>query len=207
MPEKCCAAFRLYFHVRRFYRPRIDGLSKSMGMVGSGFDSGDGLLRVCRGAQARADQSGARTRLLRDQARRAARRGVPPWAAAAAARFAGRAETLSLLGLQAKAIAGLLIVDAETGETLFRKRNADAILFLLRARRAFTTALALAKLGPDYKLPHHPQKRAAHDLAGRHAFPWRCRTGRARRDPESLEPQISFRAEWKSLTGRRKKVR
>ena len=73
-----------------------------------------------------------------------------PRRAAAAARFAGRAETLLAASPASKGDWGLLIVDAETGETLF-ERNADGYFVPASNMKLFTTALALAKLGPDYK--------------------------------------------------------
>jgi D-alanyl-D-alanine carboxypeptidase/D-alanyl-D-alanine-endopeptidase (penicillin-binding protein 4) len=71
-------------------------------------------------------------------------------AAAAAARFAGRAATLLAASPASKGDWGLLIVDAETGETLF-ERNADGYFVPASNMKLFTTALALARLGPDYK--------------------------------------------------------
>jgi D-alanyl-D-alanine carboxypeptidase/D-alanyl-D-alanine-endopeptidase (penicillin-binding protein 4) len=73
-----------------------------------------------------------------------------PKRAAAAARFAVRVD--SLLGAMpaSKGDWGLLIVDAQTGETLFEK-NADGYFVPASNMKLFTTALALAKLGPDYK--------------------------------------------------------
>ena len=75
---------------------------------------------------------------------------LPKRAAAAAARFAGRAETLLAAGPSSKGDWGLLIVDAQTGETLFEK-NAESYFVPASNMKLFTTALALAKLGPDYK--------------------------------------------------------
>jgi serine-type D-Ala-D-Ala carboxypeptidase/endopeptidase (penicillin-binding protein 4) len=74
----------------------------------------------------------------------------PKRAAAAAARFGGRAETLLTASPASKGHWGLLIVDAETGETLFEK-NVDDYFVPASNMKLFTTALALAKLGPDYK--------------------------------------------------------
>ena len=73
----------------------------------------------------------------------------PKRAAAAAARFGGRAETL-LAGPSSKGDWGLLIVDARTGETLFEK-NIDGYFVPASNMKLFTTALALAKLGPGYR--------------------------------------------------------
>ena len=74
----------------------------------------------------------------------------PSKRAAAAARFGALAETLLAAGPSGKGDWGLLIVDAQTGETLFEK-NADSYFVPASNMKLFTTALALAKLGPDYK--------------------------------------------------------
>jgi serine-type D-Ala-D-Ala carboxypeptidase/endopeptidase (penicillin-binding protein 4) len=71
-------------------------------------------------------------------------------AAAAAAHFATRSETLLGAGPSSKGDWGILIVDAQTGETLYEK-NADGYFVPASNMKLFTTALALAKLGPDYK--------------------------------------------------------
>jgi D-alanyl-D-alanine carboxypeptidase/D-alanyl-D-alanine-endopeptidase (penicillin-binding protein 4) len=75
---------------------------------------------------------------------------APKRSAAAAVHFAARAETLLAASPAGKGDWGLLIVDAETGETLF-ERNADGYFVPASNMKLFTTALALAKLGPDYK--------------------------------------------------------
>lgn len=69
---------------------------------------------------------------------------------AAEARFAARAETLLNTAPSDKANWGLLIVDAQSGETLFEK-NANHYFVPASNMKLFTTALALAKLGPDYR--------------------------------------------------------
>lgn len=78
------------------------------------------------------------------------RRGFTPARASAAARFGGRAETLLAPAPASKGDWGILIVDAQTGELLFEK-NADSYFVPASNMKLFTTALALAKLGPDYK--------------------------------------------------------
>ena len=45
---------------------------------------------------------------------------------------------------------GILVVDAKTGETLYEK-NADSYFVPASNMKLFTTALAMAKLGPDYR--------------------------------------------------------
>ena len=68
----------------------------------------------------------------------------------AAAKFAARAETLLETGPAGKGEWGLLIVDAQTGETLF-EQNADRYFVPASNMKLFATALALAKLGPEYR--------------------------------------------------------
>src|SRR5580693_5132149 len=68
----------------------------------------------------------------------------------AAAKFASRADALLGTGPASKGEWGLLIVDAETGETLY-EQNADRYFVPASNMKLFTTALALAKLGPEYR--------------------------------------------------------
>ena len=67
-----------------------------------------------------------------------------------AAKFGARAETLLGTGPAGKGEWGLLIVDAQTGETLF-EQNADRYFVPASNMKLFATALALAKLGPEYR--------------------------------------------------------
>ena len=67
-----------------------------------------------------------------------------------AAKFASRAQDLLGNGPAGKGEWGLLIVDAQTGETLYQQ-NADRYFVPASNMKLFATALALAKLGPDYK--------------------------------------------------------
>ena len=76
--------------------------------------------------------------------------GRPSKAYAAAAHFAARSETLLGAAPSSKGDWGILIVDAQTGETLY-ERNADGYFVPASNMKLFTTALALARLGPDYK--------------------------------------------------------
>ncbi|MGB8475542.1 MAG: D-alanyl-D-alanine carboxypeptidase/D-alanyl-D-alanine-endopeptidase [Candidatus Acidiferrum sp.] len=69
--------------------------------------------------------------------------------AAAVARFGARADALLDVPPASKGDWGLLIVDARTGDTLYQK-NADAYFVPASNMKLFTTALALARLGPDY---------------------------------------------------------
>lgn len=68
----------------------------------------------------------------------------------AAARFGERADELLGAAPASKGDWGLLIVDAQTGKTLYEK-NADGYFVPASNMKLFSTALALAKLGPDYK--------------------------------------------------------
>lgn len=65
-------------------------------------------------------------------------------------KFAARADALLGTGPTGKGEWGLLIVDTETGETLYQQ-NADRYFVPASNMKLFTTALALAKLGPDYR--------------------------------------------------------
>jgi D-alanyl-D-alanine carboxypeptidase/D-alanyl-D-alanine-endopeptidase (penicillin-binding protein 4) len=70
--------------------------------------------------------------------------------ATASARFAERAERLVEAAPVDKGEWGLLVVDAMTGETLYQK-NADKYFVPASNMKLLTTALALDKLGPDYR--------------------------------------------------------
>ena len=65
-------------------------------------------------------------------------------------KYAERAEALLECEPASKGEWGLLIVDAQTGQTLFES-HADKYFVPASNMKLFTTALALAKLGPDYR--------------------------------------------------------
>lgn len=77
-------------------------------------------------------------------------KGKKPRAAAATRKFRERVDALLASVPASKGEWGLLVVDAETGETLYEV-NADKYFVPASNMKLFTTALALAKLGPDYR--------------------------------------------------------
>ncbi|HXM98471.1 MAG TPA: D-alanyl-D-alanine carboxypeptidase/D-alanyl-D-alanine-endopeptidase [Candidatus Dormibacteraeota bacterium] len=68
----------------------------------------------------------------------------------AMSRFSERASALLANSPVAKGSWGLLIVDAQSGKTLF-ERDADRYFLPASNMKLFSTALALAKLGPEYR--------------------------------------------------------
>jgi serine-type D-Ala-D-Ala carboxypeptidase/endopeptidase (penicillin-binding protein 4) len=64
--------------------------------------------------------------------------------------FGARAQMILGSGQPAKGDWGLLIADASTGQVLF-EQNADRYFVPASNMKLFTTALALAKLGPEYR--------------------------------------------------------
>src|SRR6266849_8481915 len=68
----------------------------------------------------------------------------------ATARFGARADTLLGTAPTSKGEWGLLVMDAESGETLY-EQNADKFFVPASNMKLFSTALALAKLGPDFR--------------------------------------------------------
>jgi len=70
--------------------------------------------------------------------------------AAQMTRFAARVDALLGTGPASKGAWGLLIVDAQSGERLY-EQNADKYFVPASNMKLFTTALAMAKLGPEYR--------------------------------------------------------
>src|SRR5215467_9073738 len=64
--------------------------------------------------------------------------------------FAARAQLVLGSGQPSKGDWGLLVADAKTGEVLF-EQNADRYFVPASNMKLFTTALALARLGPDFR--------------------------------------------------------
>jgi D-alanyl-D-alanine carboxypeptidase/D-alanyl-D-alanine-endopeptidase (penicillin-binding protein 4) len=82
--------------------------------------------------------------------RQRSKKPVAPQPDAPAKRFAARADALLGAPPSSKGEWGLLIVDAATGATLY-EQNAAKYFVPASNMKLFTTALALAKLGPDYR--------------------------------------------------------
>ena len=66
------------------------------------------------------------------------------------AKFAARADALLGMGPAGKGEWGLLILDSQTGESLYQQ-NADRYFVPASNMKLFTTALALAELGPEHR--------------------------------------------------------
>jgi D-alanyl-D-alanine carboxypeptidase/D-alanyl-D-alanine-endopeptidase (penicillin-binding protein 4) len=78
----------------------------------------------------------------------------------ATAKFAASAESLLGTPPTSKGEWGILLVDAESGETLY-EQNADKYFVPASNMKLFTTALALAKLGPEYRFRTTLETRAS----------------------------------------------
>src|SRR6202790_3343557 len=162
--KKCRAGFRLYFHFGQFTCRGIMGSRKAFGWPAAALTATIAFcgLAIPRGHaqtnQAR-EQACCATKHDGKREERSSKR------AAAGARFDGRAETLLAASPSSKGDWGLLIVDAQTGETLFEK-NADGYFVPASNMKLFTTALALAKLGPEYKFHTTVETRGTISPAG-----------------------------------------
>jgi len=81
----------------------------------------------------------------------ARKHGVQTSAAGAVAAFRARVEAVLSKSDAARAYWGIFIVDADTGETLYQL-NSDHYFAPASNAKVFTTALALAMLGPNYRI-------------------------------------------------------
>ncbi len=82
------------------------------------------------------------------------------------AKFRARVEKILSDAKVAKGHWGILVADAGTGETLY-ERNADSYFTPASNTKLFTTGLALAKLGPDYRFRTTLETRGTLDAHGR----------------------------------------
>jgi D-alanyl-D-alanine carboxypeptidase/D-alanyl-D-alanine-endopeptidase (penicillin-binding protein 4) len=82
-----------------------------------------------------------------------------------AKRFAERANRLIETGIAGQGAWGAEVVDAESGEVLY-ERNSDKYFVPASNMKLLTTALALAKLGPDYKFRTTVETRGALSAEG-----------------------------------------
>jgi serine-type D-Ala-D-Ala carboxypeptidase/endopeptidase (penicillin-binding protein 4) len=82
---------------------------------------------------------------------RVVERNVKPAARADVERFRQRADAALSTAGPDKGVWGVLVTDAATGEVLY-SRNAEAYFMPASNAKLFTTALALATLGPDYRV-------------------------------------------------------
>jgi serine-type D-Ala-D-Ala carboxypeptidase/endopeptidase (penicillin-binding protein 4) len=102
---------------------------------------------VCEGAA----KTPAQSRPSKSVNSRVGARNVKPAARADVERFRQRAEAALSAAGPDKGDWGVLVTDAATGEVLYA-RNADGYFMPASNAKLFTTALALAALGPDYRV-------------------------------------------------------
>ena len=106
-------------------------------------------------------------------------------------RFRQRADAALSAAGPDKGAWGVLVADAATGESLYARNPAGYFMPASNAK-LFTTAFALATLGPDYRVRTTVSSNGTLDANG--VLERRCRSGRARRR-QSLQPEISVRQE------------
>lgn len=82
------------------------------------------------------------------------------------ARFQQRVEAALAIPVAQKSFVGVLIVDAATGKTLY-ELNADRYFTPASNTKLFTTTLAMAMLGPDYRFRTTIETHGTLDAAGR----------------------------------------
>ena len=99
---------------------------------------------------AHAQKPGQRPKVVTVENSKPAAPGISQPPLSSAELFAARAQLLLGAGQAAKGEWGLLIADAKTGEALF-ELNADRYFVPASNMKLFTTALALAKLGREYR--------------------------------------------------------
>jgi len=138
-----CIAFRLYFsrtiHSRvKMNMKKTSGRCAAVALTGLIVAFGSGTLALH-----------AQTKTKSEVARSGAKKSSGA-SKRASAKFAARAAALLGVAPANKGEWGLLIVDGESGETLY-EQNADRYFVPASNMKLFTTALALAKLGPDYR--------------------------------------------------------
>lgn len=108
------------------------------------------LSGICPNAAAAQESAPAPSKEKSCCASMASGRQTPAGKGADVERFVARAEGILNSPPSDKATWGILIVDATTAEKLY-ERNADKFFVPASNMKLFTTALALAKLGPDYR--------------------------------------------------------
>jgi serine-type D-Ala-D-Ala carboxypeptidase/endopeptidase (penicillin-binding protein 4) len=113
--------------------------------AGCGFATSAFVVAPCRAQSAGRSHSAASGTTTETAAR--AGKAKP---SANAKRFAARADALLDAGIAGQGAWGALVVDAVSGEVLYQ-RNAGNFFVPASNMKLFTTALALAKLGPDYR--------------------------------------------------------
>src|ERR1700730_1386241 len=136
-------AFRLYFSDAITCGPRMKieetGRRWALGFLISGLVTfASGVLQVEAQSKTKTDATQRTAKKKRAALKKAS------------AKFGARADALLGPAPASKGEWGLLVVDAETGEILY-EQNADKYFVPASNMKLFSTALALAKLGPDFR--------------------------------------------------------